>query len=189
MKKVTAILSLFLLMISCSACKNPEQKSEDIHSEIHTNYYTVGSYTADCAITAYTTGGENTYECIVDYNKDDSSYRIFSEDMSISLTNDKTVITKGENTIESVPSDTDMYIFINTFFESYYESEDTTVSAGSNADSRLTLLECSCVRPTEIASSMKLWIDNETVLPVKMQVFNSDSRMTSEIIFRSFKFI
>jgi len=108
--------------------------------------------------------------------------------MSIVLTPEKTVISKGGNKIEAVPSDADMYIFVNTFFKSYYEAEDTVVSVGKNEETGLTLLECSCIDPTEFATSMKLWIDNASVLPVRMQIYNKNNRMTSEIIFNNFKF-
>ncbi len=188
MKRFIAILSLFLLMINFSACEKKKTGNGDIYSEIHTRYYSIKSYSADCTVTAYTTGGENTYECSVDYDSSAPGYKIVSDDLTVSLTPDKTIITKGDNTIESVPSDADMYIFVNTFFESYYEAEDTTISVSENADSKQTLLECSLINPTDFASSMKLWIDNDSVLPQKMQVFNKNNEMTSEIIFNSFKF-
>jgi len=179
---------LFLLTINFSACEKSERQSEDIHSKIHSRYYTISSYSADCTVTAFTTGGENTYDCTVNYNKDNSQYDIASDDMSIVLTPEKTVISKGGNKIEAVPSDADMYIFVNTFFKSYYEAEDTVVSVGKNEETGLTLLECSCIDPTEFATSMKLWIDNASVLPVRMQIYNKNNRMTSEIIFNNFKF-
>lgn len=189
MKRFIAILSLFVLTITFSACEKAKHENDDIYSRIHSRYYSIGSYNATCVVTAHTTAGSNTYECAVNYDCTSSEYEITSDDLTISLTPDKTIISKGDNKIESIASDADMYIFINTFFESYYEAEDTTISVNEKSSSNQTILECSLINPTDFASSMKLWIDNNSISPLKMQVFNKNKEITSEINFKSFNFL
>lgn len=174
-------------MISLSAC-SANKKTDDIYAKIHELYYDIASYSAECTVTAYTKSGENPYDCTVVYDNENDSYTVSSDDMKIHLTKDKAIISKGENTIESPSIPEDMYIFINSFFKSYYESEDTVLSVNSSKKSKSTLLECSAMNPTDYVSHMKLWLNTDTALPQKMQVFDSDGDMHTEIEFKSFTF-
>ena len=188
MKKLRLISFFILLMISLTACSGGKIKPENVYDKIHSLYYDIQSYKTSCKVTVYTPGGENTYNCDITYNKDEDNYEVVSEDMKIFLTKDKTIISKGSNTLESPSMPEDMYIFINTFFKSYYESEDTVVNVNLPKKSNLVLLECSCVNPTTYISSMKLWVDGESAKPVRMQVLGDDNKVSTEIEFTNFSF-
>lgn len=181
---IIAVLSLMTTLCSCSA----KTGNDDIYSKIHNLYYDMNSYSASCTVTAFTPGGENTYNCDIHYDKKNGNYDVLSEDMRIVLTKDKTIITKGQNSIESPSIPGDMYIFINTFFKSYYESEDTSVSVNGAKKSKTVLLECSALNPTDYITSMKLWVNSKTAMPHKMQVLGSDEKVNTEIIFNKFLF-
>ena len=189
MKRKLILLSLLLLTITLCACANQTKHTNDIYTKIHDKFYEIGSYSAKCNITAFNSESKNTYDCKVDYNSNDSSFKVTTDDMIITLLKDKTTVTRGTNTIESIASPTDMYIFVNTFFKSYYEAEDTTVSVNADNNSDTTLLECSVINPTEFADKMKLTIDNKTILPVNMQVIDKNGRICTEIKFENFDFI
>ena len=109
--------------------------------------------------------------------------------LKIFLNDKKCVISKGENTIESPSVKEDMYIFINTFFKSYYESEDTVLSVNSNNKSNTILLECSVINPSRYVSFLKLWLRKSDVLPQKMQTLDKDGVVNTEIKFNNFNFI
>lgn len=188
MKKLRLIPIVFLLMISLTACSGGKIKPDSVYDKIHSLYYDIQSYKTSCKVTVYTPGGENTYNCDITYNKDEDNYEVVSEDMKIFLTKDKTIISKDGNTLESPSMPEDMYIFINTFFKSYYESEDTVLSVNLPEKSNLVLLECSTVNPTEYISSMKLWLHGESAKPVRMQVLGNDNKVSTEIEFLDFSF-
>lgn len=188
MKKLVLFCFSLLLMICLIACSGGKGKADNIYEKVHSLYYDMQSYNASCRVTVFTPGGENSYNCDIYYDKNADKYEVVSEDMKIFLTKDKTVISKGGNTIESPSLPEDMYIFINTFFKSYYESEDTMVSANANEKTKTTLLECSAINPTEYIASMKLWVDSETAMPQKMQVLGSDKKVSTEIEFYKFSF-
>lgn len=188
LKKLRLISSLLSLMIILGGCSHGNQSSDDIYDKIHDLFYDIKSYNTNCEITTYTKAGQNTYECDVRFNSKDNSYLVTSEDMKIHLTDDKTIITKGANTIESPSVEGDMYIFINTFFKSYYESEDTAVSVSAGEKQASHMLECSAVNPTNHIASMKLWLDTKTVMPQKMHVIDSEGNVTYEIMFKNFTF-
>ncbi len=188
LKKIALVALVLLLLISASGCSTAHE-AENIHRRVHAAYYDVPSYSARCTVTAYTAGGQNDYECTVDYDKATNSYSVVSDDMKMNITGDKTVISKGENVLEAPSSDDDMSIFVNTFFKSYYESEKTSLSVAANNDADSTLLECDVINPTEHTSYMKLWVDNESAHPVRMQVYGKDNFMNTQIVFEEFNFV
>ncbi len=172
-------------MINCTGCNSAKNSAENIHKRVHETYYNVDSYSAKCQISAFTKGGQNDYECEVHYDSKSNSYSVISDGMKIDITGDVTTITKGDSVLSAPSSDDDMTIFVNTFFKSYYESESTLMTVSAQ-DSDTTLLECDMINPTEYASHMKLWVNNENALPVRMQVFGKDDFMHTEITFVEF---
>ena len=168
-------------------CVNKDTK-ENIHKRVHATYYSPDSYTAKCSVCAYTKSGKNEYECDVIYDKEKDIYTVKSEDMEFSIDENITRISRGDNTFEAPSSPDDLYIFVNTFFKSYYESESVSVSVSELSSSKTTLLECDVINPSQTSAHMKLWINNSDTLPVKMQVFDKDDFMHTEIVFNEFKF-
>lgn len=187
-KKHLSAFFIILPLLIVSGCSQEGFFEESVHKRIHSAYYDPESYSASCSVCAYTKGGESKYECSVDYDKDQNLYTVVSEDMKLSIGENSTVISRGENIYEAPSSPEDMYLFVNTFFKSYYESESVSTSVSKEKENKTTLLECDVINPTSNSAHMKLWIDTETVLPVKMQVFDSDEFMHTEIIFNEFKF-
>lgn len=188
MKKTKLISTILSLMIILAACGGNTLEADDIYDKIHGMYFDIKSYTAQCTITTFTPGGENSYECKIHYDHKLDTYDITSDDMRMILSGEKTVISKGQNTIESPSLPEDMYIFINTFFKSYYESEDTALTVSTADVSDSVLLECSAINPTEYITSMKLWINSKTAIPQKMQILSKDDSVNTEIIFNLFEF-
>lgn len=188
MKKLKIISAVLLLMISLAACSGGKTDADDIYEKIHSLYYNIQSYSANCNVTVFSKDTKNTYNCKIAYDSSQDTYDIVSDDMKIFLSDEKTVISKGENTIESPSLPEDMYIFINTFFKSYYQSEDTVLSVNAADNSSVTLLECSAATPTDYIASMKLWIDTSTALPTKMQVLDSQNKINTQIDFIDFTF-
>ncbi len=184
MRKTFLFIGSFLLLISVAGCGKTAEES--IHKKVHTAYYDMPTYSARCIVTAFTKGGQNDYECTVHYNKDNNSYRVISSDMEIAITGEKTTISKGDNVLETPSSGDDMSIFLNTFFKSYYESESTSLTTSSGDISDATLLECDVINPTMHTSHMKLWVDNETALPLRMQVYGEDDFLNTEVSFEEF---
>lgn len=168
-------------------CSNKDTR-ENIHKLVHDTYYSPDSYTANCNVYSYTKGGVSEYECDVTYDKVKNAYTVKSDDMEFFINEDKTRISRGENTFEAPSSPDDMYIFVNTFFKSYYESESVSISVSEISSSKTTLLECDVINPTPDSAHMKLWVNTKDVLPVKMQIFDEDDFMHTEIVFNEFKF-
>lgn len=188
MKRIISVLIICIQMMLLAACGGETNTVEDVHSKVHNAFYNPKSYETDCSITAYTQGGQNTYDCSVEYNSKDDTYTVISEDMTINVAKDVTTVTKAGHTIEAPSSQGDMDIFVNTFFKSYYESERASISTASGESANQTMLECELVNPTADSAYMKLWVDNDTAKPKKLQVFAENDFMNTEVIYNNFNF-
>ncbi|MBQ4629492.1 MAG: outer membrane lipoprotein carrier protein LolA [Clostridia bacterium] len=188
MKKARCFLLLFSLMISFSACSSKMDKADDIYSKIHDGYYDIDSYTAECVVTSFTSGGENSYEMQISYNKPEKFHRVVSDEMTLEIYDDKTIVSKGDTVIETDSKPSDMPIFLETFFKSYYESENTAMTVSATSKSNSIVLECEAVNSPEINGYMKLWIDKKSVKPQKMQIYDDKDNMHTQIEFEKFNF-
>lgn len=180
-------MAFFLLPITLASCSSGQSDAQSIHHRVHDIFYDVPSYSAECLVSAYTKKGQLDYECTIQYNSENLSYTVLADDMQIYIDDEKTCITKGEDKITAPSSDDDMAIFVNTFFESYYESESTSVFVSGTDSAKTTVLECELINRTEGASRAKLWIDNKTALPTGMQIYGKDEVMNTQVIFKSFE--
>jgi len=188
LKKLLTISTILFLTINFVGCSDKQNTQDSIYEKIHELYYNIKSYKAHCTVTAYTKAGSNSYDCTVHYNCNDKTFSVVSENTKIFISDKRCVISNGENTIETPASKEDMYIFVNTFFKSYYECEDTVVSVNANQDTDFILLECSVINPTRYLSFMKLSINKKDITPHKLQIFDADGAINTQVEFKEFKF-
>lgn len=188
MKKAGIIASLFSLMIIFSACSSVGKDADDIYDKIHSNFYDIKSYTALCDVKCITSGGETTSRMELRYDKEKNIHSIISDEMTIEISDEETVVSKGDASVETKSQTTDMVYFPETFFKSYYESESTSVSVMAENDAKSILLECDAVNCAPHISYMKMWIDKESAAAQKLQVFDKEGNMHTEVIYKEFKF-
>ncbi len=185
MNKICKALALLLLIATLAACTNTQ---DTIHEKIHNKYYDMPSYTTTCCMTVVSNKSRNTYNMQVVYDSGQQRYRIDYDNMSLILGDANAQIKKG-NTVMSAPTDDSYMIMLpDTFFKSYYEGENAWISA-SVANAGQTVLECEIVNPPKFASSMKLWIDNKTLMPRILKIYDSHMNEKINVEYKEFKTI
>ena len=180
---VLLTVSLALILCSCGA------DSADIHGKIHSKFYTMPSYTAQCDAVVKSNKNENTYHFTCDYDSASNTHEIDYPDASVTLTNGKARIVRGDLINEIPTDDSDMLILLDTFFASYYESENTsmTVGAMSAESSGTTVLDCELTKPTKYGRTMKLTIQNKGIVPKELCTYDADGNEIIKVIFKSFE--
>ena len=167
-----------------SGCKTD---NSSIHDKIHGRFYNIPSYSAKCNVTITSNKTKNTYDITAVYDCEAGRYRIDAENFSVILGDGNAQIING-GTVTSAPvDDSNMLMFVNTFFESYYVGEASVKTSSVISDD--VLLECDIVNPPKYANSMKLWIDSKTVLPTKMGVYDKDESEKIFVEFTEFKIL
>ena len=176
---------MLLMTVLLAGCASDEGT---IHQKIHTRYYDMPSYTAQCQPTVISNKTRNTYEVRIVYDSDGERYRIDYDNMSLILTPTGAQIKK-DNTVMSLPVDNSYMILLpDTFFKSYYTSENASQTVGSLIDG-CTLLECDILNPPAWANSMKLWVDSKTLSLRCMKIFDKDMNEKISIEYSEFKTI
>ncbi len=176
-------MSIVLILCGCGA------ESADIHGKIHSKFYTMPSYSAQCEAIVKSNKNENTYQFTCDYDSASNTHEISYPDATVTLTNGKARIVRGDSINEIPTSDSDMLILLDTFFQSYYESENTsmTVGAMSGDNSGTTVLECELTKPTKYGRAMKLTVQNRGVVPKELVTYDADGDERIKVIFKSFE--
>lgn len=182
-KKALAVLCTAILAITLAGCSF----NKDIHQKIHDKFYMMKDYTAECTLTVVSQKSKTDYDFVCNFKSTDNSYEIVYDDIIVNILKDSAKISKGDAVLDIPVKNEDMLIFINTFFKNYYDGEESVQKTSGTENAGSTLLEC-CVLNTENAETkMKLWIDNKTVKPQRMQVMNGDN-VKLEVGFKKFEF-
>ena len=188
MKKAGIFAFLFSLAIIFSACSSENKNADDIYSKIHSRFYDIESYNALCEVTNINAGGETQCEIELSYNKENNIHKIVSDGMTVEINGEKTVVSKGDTSIETQSQDTNMLFFPETFFASYYEAENTSLSVMAGEKNNTVLLECDIINSSQRNCTMKMKIDKKTVKPLSLRIYDSEGNMHTEVIYKKFSF-
>lgn len=188
MKRSRLLLTvmLALMMIFCS-CAKSEKYTETIHDRIHKNFSDIGSYTAKCKITIHSQ--KNTvYSVILNYDKKDKMYKMTYDDIVITAKGDEARIEKNGSALKTRSSSDYMPMFINQFFYYYYSGEESSLNVSKIKNFGTTTLEAQLGEGDKNAFSQKVWIDNQTAMPVKAEIYREDGSIYMEIVYKTFVF-
>jgi outer membrane lipoprotein-sorting protein len=79
-------------------------------------------------------------------------------------------------------------IFVTSFVRNYLRSQEVSVSAGSFGESRSTALEAIVPGDHPYLSTEKLWVDNETLKPVKLAIYDPEGSERIIVTFNTFEY-
>ena len=79
-------------------------------------------------------------------------------------------------------------LFLSQFISNYMQSEGVDVEAATLDESRCILLEAVIPGTDTDLSSEKLWVDRETLLPVRFVIYNADGKERYRMDYTSFAF-
>ncbi len=79
-------------------------------------------------------------------------------------------------------------IFVTSFVKNYVNSEEVSVSVGSFGKGRCTVLEAVIPGDHPYLATEKLWVDNETMKPVKLIVYDPDGGERIVVTYKTFEY-
>ncbi|MBE7011184.1 MAG: hypothetical protein E7415_00755 [Ruminococcaceae bacterium] len=186
MKKGIIVLTVILMMTLISCGKN----NHSDYSEIYESFSNIENY---CAVVDVTVSGDekaSEYRARQYYVAPDL-YRLDfisegMEDISCVLNGEKLHFKGPDGKVtefEKYIPEEKYYIFITDFMERYVKSE----TAKSYRRGNKTVLELEESGENPQRASMKLYINNRTRLPDKLQTFNEKGEKVMEAEFSDFK--
>ncbi len=84
------------------------------------------------------------------------------------------------------PERTQINIF--TFLNNMVKSQDVSVESATMDESLYTVFEAKIPGMSKFFSTEKLWLENKSMLPVKLEIYDTDGKTRVEVSFENFKY-
>jgi outer membrane lipoprotein-sorting protein len=197
---VATMLAAIMLMISLASCAF--RGSEDIHTKIYRKYSDIQSFSAEVEVVVTSEKTTNTYQMRQYYQAPDN-YR--EEVLSPANLAGLTYVFSGGSVSVFPPNDGESirledvaenrnYMFLPDFFDKYFNSDNAIVAVSTEiapddaaaTDDTATILEVLLDGNNIYRASQKLWIDNKTAMPIKLETYNIDGTVLVSVTFTEF---
>ena len=195
MKKFLSLFLSFSLLFTIAACSREEPLSE--LESIQQQLAEMEGYTCTATLTRTNARGTQTYET-KQYCKASGEYRL--ELLAPENVAGNYTIFDGDrlcqynprldsSVIKDVPeSQHRNELFLNQFISNYMQSEGVSVETAALDESRCIVLEAIIPGNDSALSSEKLWVDRETLLPVRFVIYDADDKECYKTEYTSFTF-
>ena len=195
MKKIISLLLSFSLLFSIAACSRQEPMTE--LESIQKQLAEMEGYTCTATLTRTNDRGEQTYET-KQYCKSTGEYRLeltAPENVAGNYT-----VFDGEricqynprldsSIIRDIPeSQHRNELFLSQFIQNYMQSEGVSVETAALDESRCIVLEAIIPGNDAALASEKLWVDRESLLPVRFVIYDAEGEERYSMDYSSFEF-
>lgn len=190
MKKI--ILSLFLLLSLCG-CSHKAKGYATVQDKL----MKMEAYRADVEIT-YIQKDENTVYKAIQTAANDGRYKMVTyfpenfKDNAI-LFDGKMIWQYNPNVEKKIsvnsqdkPERHELILF--SFIENYVKSTDTAVATAKTDGAKCTVLEANIEGAGKYIAAEKLWVDNETMSPKKLVIYDAEGKERISVAFNSFEY-
>jgi len=182
MKKLILFFTVVAIVLSFSGCSL--NKTASIHEKVQKMLTELESYEADTTITRISNKGENTYGAKQWYliSGEYKMEMVSPEDVAGNYTiyNGSKVCQYNPkmNTavaIEVEENQARNELFLGQFIKNYLKSEDVVVNVVENLEEGTsTVLEAIIPGNYKYTATEKLWVDNKTILPTRLVIYDTD---------------
>ena len=195
MKKYLSLFLSFSLLFTIAACSREEPLSE--LESIQKQLAEMQGYTCTATLTRTNDRGEQTYET-KQYCKSTGEYRLeltAPENVAGNYT-----VFDGEricqynprldsSIIRDIPeSQHRNELFLSQFIQNYMQSEGVSVETAALDESRCIVLEAIIPGNDASLASEKLWVDRESLLPVRFVIYDAEGEERYSMDYSSFEF-
>jgi len=96
--------------------------------------------------------------------------------------------TEGKMSVGTAEAPERSELFLTSFVKNYVKSQEVSVSAANMDDSVCTVLEAVIPGEHPYLRTEKLWVDNKTLKPVKLVIYDPDGGERILVTYRSFEY-
>ncbi len=191
MKKLLAIFLFCIFLCGCSL------KGESGMEKIQSRLNSMESYKAKAQMTRITNKGESVYG-IEQFYKMSGEYKLVITEPenlkgNFTIFDGKSVCqysaSAGGRVVTDVPeSQARNELFLGCFIKNYFQSEEVSVDVSVMDESRCTVLEAVIPGGNKFMATEKLWIDNETLDPVRLAIYDLEGKERYIIDYDEFEY-
>jgi len=96
--------------------------------------------------------------------------------------------TSGKMTVASAEAPERAELFLTSFIKNYVKSQEVSISVANMDESVCTVLEASIPGEHPYLRTEKLWVDNKTLKPVQLAIYDPDGGERILVTYRSFEY-
>ena len=193
------MLTAIMLAIFAAGCNRIEETTVDpsTYEKIIQMLSEMQTYKSEATVQYISNKNSNSYRTI-QYAKISGEYRIEVASPEQSVGNitvfDGTTISQfnarnsGRVFVLAREDMARSEIFVTSFIRNYLESEETSVSVGSFDDGKCTILEVALPGDHPYLATAKLWVDNRTLVPVKLVISDREGGERVIVTYRNFEY-
>ncbi len=188
---------LFFCTISLLFCSCQKQEPQTPMAQIQQTLTEMTGYTCIATLTRTSNKGETVYETKQDF-KSTGEYRLeflAPENVKGNYTvyDGKTICQYNPRLQDKIVKDVPLSqqrneLFLGQFLKNYMQSEGVSVETAALDESRCTVLEAVIAGNDPTMATEKLWIDNETLTPVRFVIYNTENKPTWQLDYTAFSF-
>ncbi len=194
-KRITCAAVAVCFCAALSSCRGKEMTAME---KVQKQLSEMESYKCAATLTRISNKGEMTYET-VQYNKTSGEYRLeitSPENMAGNFTvyDGTTVSQHNAKTNETVVLDMPdgqkgNELFFCSFVRNYLNSEDVAVDTAVSLDeTQCTVLEAVIPGGNQYVATEKVWIDNESLKPLKFVIYDENGGERYVITYNEFEY-
>ena len=196
-KLVFALAALMVVASGCAALQRSGQEdNRSAYERIHEMLLNLQTYRAEATVEYISNRGSNTFETL-QHASTDGRYRIevtgpervagsvtVFDGQTISQFNPR---VSGRVAVSARENPERSEIFLTSFIRNYLGSKDVSVSVGSFGQGNFTVLETVVPGNHPFMASERLWVDNQTLMPVRLVIYDRDGTERVIVNFKSFE--
>lgn len=197
------IIAILVLVLTLSGCGILQKKAEEpaaeagAYEKIQKTLTNMTSYKGTATVEYISNKGRNAYE-VLQQCRTTGEYRVevtgpenvagnitLSDGVTIYQFNPK---VSGKVSVGIKENQERSEIFVTSFVRNYLGSQEVSISAGNFGEGKATVLEAIVPGDHPYLSTEKLWVDNKTLKPVKLGIYDPDGSERIVVTFSSFEY-
>lgn len=196
MKKFLSVCMSLILIAILAACTAKGGEVMSDMERIQKQFLEMNNYACIATVEHISKRGTKSYET-KQYYKKTGEYRLemlAPENIKgiITTYNGKTICQYNPNVENKIRKDLESseYVdemFLGAFIKNYLKSEETSIAVSKFDKSKCTVLEAVIPGEHKYLSTEKLWIDNETLLPKQLVIYDKDGDERIRVTYGEFQ--
>ncbi len=193
MRKINKIFVLMIFITLFCSCSSV--KKYNVYESLYNCYKNMHSFKAEVKVTAFSNNSQNKYTLIQMYKSPDKSrseYVTESGNKNITIIDGEVGKITSEYAGESVmlnqiDIDEKDYLMLNTFFDIYYSSEETSVKTSGGNNNGKVLLTANTGSSNPYRQKVELLVDSESLNPIELKIFDVNGKIRLKVEYISFE--
>ncbi|MDR1705531.1 MAG: hypothetical protein LBS19_12705 [Clostridiales bacterium] len=199
MKRITRVFTAAVLGLAMilSGCRQAGEVERSAYEQIQNQLLTMSGYESQASVTYITNKNQHTYQTLHQARMT-GEYRIEvtgPERVAGNVTiNDNSSIvqfnTRVKGRIAVLPAEVSerMELFVTSFVKNYIKSQEVTITVSGSGESMCTVLEAVVPGSHPYLRTEKLWVNNKTLKPVKLSIYDPDGVERITVAFDTFEY-